>query len=592
MKTRLALAACVLLVSDLRGAATLAQPSPATPATDAGTSDLHALSAQLDSAVARLVQKARDEARTLLAAKNYAGALKALESAHDLDPHNPDATRELADLQVLIGHAERAEKLYRELITLEPERGAAYVALGDLLARDGSAPERLEEAARVYTRARELLGQDPSVLLKQARLAARRGETEQAEYAYQGYLALGHMDDALRLELGDFYRLAGKPGDATRYYREVTGTQSARAAAQRIFELEVDREARRYGLSQHDGAGDAEARALAEQARVQRATGQPAQAVALLRDALQHSPGLASVHADLGDVLRDAERDPEAELEYLRAIALDGTSPDVPLRLAQLYLDAKPAHAVEAALLGERSLQLRPDWAEPELLLSRAYRAQGDLPRALSRVQRFLAQAPEGAEREQALALQAAIETLLGGSAPATAHANDDEKLPLDPLARARVFIARGRTGAALAELQRLGARSSSVEALNLEAELLHATGRSQEAVSALRRSLQQNPGQPEAQEALASALITLGQSDAARPYLADCERARSVGCRFRLAELAAGPDPGTFSMLHDAPQLFDLLHARACAVSTRITQVASHKPRSMRSLRACASAS
>ncbi|HEX2677390.1 MAG TPA: tetratricopeptide repeat protein, partial [Polyangiales bacterium] len=564
MKRAVTIALCCWALGSQAHAQAPAQPT-VLPAADGGTVDLHDMSARVDTAVARLIEQARADARAALAKKNYAAALKSLESAHELDPTSVETTLQLADLQVLLGHAERAEALYRELIALAPDRGSAHAALADLLAKDASKPERLKEAGDLYARARELLGNDASLLLRQARLAATRGLSDEAERTYQSYLQSTRPDDALRLELGDFYRDEGKPDEAARWYREVSSGERARLAAQRIFELEVDREARRYGLSRPDTASDAQARALAAKARVQSAQGQKKPAEALLREALRSSPGLASVHADLADLLRETQRDDEAELEYLRALALDGTLPDVPLRLSQLYLAAQSPRAAEAALLAERALQLRPDWTEPQLLLARAYRAQGDLPRALSRVKRFLAQAPEGEEREQALALQTALEGLLGGAATASESATGGhgQKLPRDPLARARAFIARGRADAALVELQRLNARETNVEALALQAQLLRAAGRAREAATVLERALQAAPERADLHQAIAASLLDLGHEAAARPHLLDCERAHRAACTYWLARLDAGADHGLTSALHDSTRLFDLLRAR-----------------------------
>ncbi|HKU37278.1 MAG TPA: hypothetical protein VJR89_04005 [Polyangiales bacterium] len=532
-------------------------------AQDAGPApDPAALSGLLDSAVDRLAAQARADAQRWLDAKRYPEARQALQTAHELEPRDFETTERLAQLEDSLGHAERAERLYRELIRLAPERAASYLALGDLLARDRGRPERLAEAAQLYDRAQERLGSDAELLLRRARLAAARGAFDDAERAYRAQLLRRALDDALELELGDFYWAAGRDDDALAYYRKVTGAQAG-LAAQRAFEIEVEREARRYGLPGRDAGDGARAHAAAQQARKLARSGQLTAAEAVLREALARAPAEAELHAELAELSVSAGRADAAELEYLRAIALDGSQPEVFVRLSELYLASAPPRAGEAAWLLERALAVRPDWARPHLLLARAYRASGDLPRALRHVTRFLSQTESGTELDEAVALQTSLAGALG-STPALAE-------PAQPgsgaehLARARRYLAAGQTDAALAELQKLEAGSALREqALELQARVLFAAGRYAQAGQLLEVALVRQPDAAPLRELLGQVWQARGEQARARSQWLQCERAGRAACSYHLARQSLERAPaGWGRAFYDLQHLRGLLRAR-----------------------------
>ncbi|HMI91062.1 MAG TPA: tetratricopeptide repeat protein, partial [Polyangiales bacterium] len=553
------------------------QAPTAVPAgQDAGTTAEPEL-ALLDDSVARLAESARQSAQALLAAKDYPGALKALQQAHELDPKHAGAAVQLGELYALLGNYPRAEQIYRAALALDAENPAPYLGLSELLARDKHDPARLNEAAGLLARARELRGNDPAVILRQARVAALSGRFDDAQSAYLAYSELAGRDDEIKLEIGDFYRAFDRTDDALRFYRAVGGTpEAAKNAAQRIFELDAEREARALGLaqlSQKDEPIAAQARELAQKARMLQGRGERAEAERLVRRAISLAPGFGAARAELGDLLRAAGRSADAELEYLRALALDPTQVDVHLRLAELYLaDAQSERASEAALILERALAARPELSALHLRLSRAYQRAGDLPRALFHAKRFLAQAPPGADRDAALALQRTLERLLGATHNERAGGvalEALEALEVGPIARARAYLARGRTDAALTELRQVPNVLRTSEVLMLEARVLHAAGRLSEAAQVLQNALGREPGYAEAQEELGLVLWALGRERAAGEQLASCARARPT-CAFELARLEARADRGVVSALYDAGRLSDLLSARA-----RLTRLA-----------------
>ncbi|HKP58759.1 MAG TPA: tetratricopeptide repeat protein [Polyangiales bacterium] len=526
------------------------------PAPDAGP-DPGELSSLLDTAVVRLAAQARADAQRWLAQKRYPEARQALETAHELDPRDFESAERLAELESMLGHTERAERLYRELLRLAPERAGNYLALGDLLLRDRNRPERLAEAAQLYDHAQERLGSDDQLLLRRARLSAAHGAFAEAERAYQAALSRGPLDDALALELGDFYRDAGRQEDALAYYRKVSG-QQAPLAAQRAFELEVEREALRYGLRGRDDAAEAQAHAVVQSARKLRASQQLTAAEAMLREALAKRPAQAELRAELAELLVASGRAEAAELEYLRAIALDGSQPEVFLRLSELYLGEKPLRAAEAAWLLPRALGIRPDWARPHLLLARAYRELGDLPRALMHVTRFLSQTDSGTELAEAVALQTSLAGALGSTLPA-APEPDTSPSGAEHLARARRYLAAGQTDAALAELQRLeGSIALREQAQELQVRVLYAAGRLREAGKLLEEGLRRRPDQQELRELSGQVWLARGEPARARSQWLQCERGGRPACGYRLARLELDRPP-----VAGLRTLSDLLHVR-----------------------------
>jgi tetratricopeptide (TPR) repeat protein len=540
-------------------------PAPNVP--DAGSAPPANELQQLDESVARIAEAARRSAEELLARKDYPGALKALQQAHELDPKHAGAATRLAELYALLGNYARAEQVYREALALDPEQAAPNLGLAELLARDKHDSLRLAEAASLLARARELSGNDPAIIVRQARVAASAGHFEEAERDYAAYVERAGESDELRIELGDFLRDFGRTEQALAYYRKVSPSLApARVAAQRIFELDVEREARELGLAQKDDAIPEQARAWLQKAQRLAEGGMPAEADRLVRRAISLAPNFGEARAELGDLLRAQKRPLEAELEYLRGLALDPSDVGLHVRLAELYLaDAESERAGEAALVLERALGAHPELSALQLRLAHAYRRAGDLPRALFHAKRFLAQASAGPNRDAALALRSALERLLGSPGEAAPAQAANDAADLAPIARARAYLARGRTDAALAELRRVPNVLRTADVLTLEARVLHAAGRSAEAARVLEGALARDPGRPELLEELGLVLWALSRMAAARARFVECEARGSAACSFELARLdAASGDHGALAFLYDAPRLFALLDARA----------------------------
>lgn len=501
---------------------------------------------------------------------DYPAALQGFREAHQLDPHNSEITNNLAHLHGLLGNKTEAERLYRETLRLDPKRAIAHLNLADLLHEKGASPERLTEAAEHLTRARELQGNRPGIILRQARVAAQRGQFEDAERHYRDYLSRRKPDSALRIELGDFYRDFGRDEEATAWYRQVPQSDRLHAeAARRMWRLRVEGEARRLGWTGKPGDIPEKARTLARNGRIRHQQGRHAEAERLLREAVRMAPQFAMARADLGDLLRDLGRTQEAELSYLRALAVDQGNAEIYLRMGELYRTARQgARAAEAVLFLSRALQLRPDWTHLHLKLARACRAAGDVPRALGHVNRYLADATNPDDRREAFALKLELEYSLAPGAeaqsPGAPRPGEPDRALRETLARARAFLAQGEPDAAMAELRRVRGSDRGTEIMNLEGRILLASGRLDEAAARLRESLAREEAQAQVHEQLGVIFARQGVEASARAHQLRAEALGSAAAPYHLARLDV-PDreTGVFGCLGDLGGLGRLLEAK-----------------------------
>ena len=94
-----------------------------------------------------------------------------------------------------------------------------------------------------------------------------------------------------------------------------------------------------------------------------------------------------------------------------------------------------------------------------------------------------------------------------------------------------------------MAELRRVPSGRQGSVVLNLEARILHATGRLKEAADALRSSLKLDPKQKEVQEQLAVILLDLGRNKEARRHLRYAERLGNTAAKYHLARMDTAPE-------------------------------------------------
>jgi Flp pilus assembly protein TadD len=500
----------------------------------------------VDEAVRKLAKKANEEALAKLKQKDYPGALELFREAHDLDSKDAEIANNLGYIYYLLGNSDEAEKALRSAIALDPKRYAAYLNLADLLGREGETKHRLSEAAALLKKARELQGNRQRVIIRQARVARRRGAVAEALRFYKEYSSSRAASDKVLVEIGDYLRELGREEDAFRWYKKVDDADEwGKEAAGRIWEMEVERQAQRYGWSRRTGEVPEKARALATRARELINAAKAGEARRLLEKALTLAPGYAVARAALGDALRRLGEPAAAELSYLQALAMDNDNAEIYVRLGELYLaGVNRKRSAEAVLYLRRALELRPDWRAVHLTLARALQRAGEMASALHHLDIFLEREPAGPKRQEALGLKRTIEKLWSGADERRDVASQGGVKPAlsqelaQALTSARAHVAEGRLDAAMAELRRVPKESRGTLVLNLEARILHASGRLKEAAHKLSVSLSLDESQTAVHEQLGVILMELGRENRARKHFNRAEALGNVMAMYHLARL------------------------------------------------------
>ncbi len=567
-----------------------ADAGPEEADSDAGVSS--EMISVLGEALKKVAITRNQNAKQLLEQKDYPGALQGFQEAYDLDATNPEIVNNIGYIHYLLGNLQEAEQYLREALKLDPERFIVYVNLADLLGRPGESKEHLDEAASLLLRARQIKGNQPKLILRQARIDALRGDFQSGKRYYNQYLAKREPTDRLRLELGDFYRDFGQSDEALLWYREIEDSEElGKRAAGRIWEIEVERQAQRFGWTRRTEVIPAKARSLAARGRILLNRKQYDEAARLLEQALTAAPGFAMAHADLGDLMRATGRVAQAELSYLRALAIDNGNAEVHARLGDLYFqqyESTQTKAAEAALFFSRALEIRPDWTDLHFKLARTKRAIGDLAGALEHLDLFLVGAKSVEKQRQATVLKQAINTLLSQRQPVGTTTSEGKPARpagkparpagkparpagkpvrpglVDTLARARAHLLRKELDQAMAELRRLAQRDRDGEVLALEARILYAAGRLEQAAQTLREALVLTPQQGDIHEQLAIVLAEQGNIDEARRHLTRAKALGRVSASYHLARLTIGTEPVTpFSWINDLMILRQLIAAQ-----------------------------
>ncbi|MFH1808123.1 MAG: tetratricopeptide repeat protein [Pseudomonadota bacterium] len=572
--TRLPTASALLVLVCLLAAPARAR-SPDEPvdggSSEAGSSlkDLSKVRQLLDDILLKQAEESLRLAREEIVQGQLLSALELLTEAQEMAPQAVDVVLELGRLQVRLGHGAEAWAQLQQAMLLAPDRVDVVLAVVDQVLREDVDVVQLEDLAGRLAALRTAQANDPDLIRHQARLASRLERFEQAVQFYREALALTVDDETLVLELGDLFRDHDSLDEALSWYSRVDADGPfGDAARDRMWRVEVELQARRFGWSAGSSAPGDEAALLLERARTLVERRRPREAVALLEQALAQAPGYSEARLLLGDAWRVQGDRQRAELEYLRGLVFDQSSADLHARLGELYLEHVDDNRVQEAIaLIGRALQLRPDWIELKLKLAQSLRRSGQLPRALQLVQEYLAAQPPEPGRTQAQALQSNLVKslskegeLLSSTLEITSALGSEGSFRqggLQGLNRARALLARGETAAALATLRHLGADLPDARLRALEGRILHAAGQLDEAALALADSLRLDPGQADVHTQLGSILFEQGQLPAAQAALdqglalGDAEAALYLG-ELHLARARHGPAWLSWSLLPD----------------------------------------
>jgi superkiller protein 3 len=520
-------------------------------------------------------------ARVDAALGNNAEAVVEYARAADLDPGNVDALLRGASLLLMAGNFPNARSLAQRAVTAQPRNADAHILLGDALSGlnlPGQAMENMEEAIALdpgyapgyaalgsmqigaghpseagqsFAHAVELDPNSVSAWLSLANYRWATGDRGHAEDALNRALqlepsnALTHRALALLylnegrpadaethfqaaaaesaeglLTLADFYVARGAPASALSVLQRVPNDSPVRGAAlQRIAGIDEQQ-------GHHDEAigvanalveqqpSDVEARAL--RARLNASANHLDPAWDDAQQAVKMNPNSVTAQYTLGVVAAAKHDLPTAESAFERALALNERATVARMRLADVRL-----------ALGERTRGLadaraaadqRPDDPRSAVLLSRALRANGNVPEARRELQ----------QRIGRLSHDASLYTELGwveldARNAAAARSAFAKALTFDPMAaKAREGVVTadmvsGDLAAARASVRGwLAARPNDDDAELLSARIDFAEN---SFAGAERQSLevaQRTPSKLEAYELLGAVYLKQGRTDLA----------------------------------------------------------------------------
>ncbi|MDR6788453.1 putative Zn-dependent protease [Sphingomonas sp. BE138] len=153
-----------------------------------------------------------------LALGDYSGAFNAYLRANELDHSNPAVLQALADLAVIGGHSEDAQRYARQVLLLRPDDPAPQTTLGFVALRNRDYDGALKRAETVLASRVD----DSNATILKARALAGQGKAEPALTLLRDFVA-GHPRDASALDaLGDLSgRFGNLPGQKDAQSREL-----------------------------------------------------------------------------------------------------------------------------------------------------------------------------------------------------------------------------------------------------------------------------------------------------------------------------------------------------------------------------------
>jgi len=293
------------------------------------------------------------------------------------------------------GRLAEAERLYRQVLELDPHHGDALHLLGMLAGQSG----RHGTAAELIRRAIAVNGGQPYYHLHLGLAARNLGRLDEAEASYRRALDLKSDLVEAHHGLGMVLQAFGRHGEAVASYDRALALNPA------LPETFVRRGSALMALGRPDEAVASHDRAIAlrpdfPEAHASRATalhvrGRLDEALEAYDRALQLNPSLAPAYSDRGIILLARARTGEALASFERAIAL---MPD----LAEAHNNRGSAlHALgryeEALASFDRAIALKPGFVEACCGRGNVHNVLGNHAAALAEFDRALALAPNHA---------------------------------------------------------------------------------------------------------------------------------------------------------------------------------------------------
>jgi len=183
--------------------------------------------------------------------------------------------------------------------------------------------QKFAHALNDYIASEEFTGDRPESLVNLAGIRAKQGQHDQAVKLFEQAIALAPYYSPAYINLADFYRAAGREGDAESVLRGAIGKVYEKAPLQYSLGLSLVRQQRKEEaldyLRQAAASLAAPARYVYVYGVALNSTGKPQQAVAALEQGLKRFPGDPEILQALASVNRDQGNTDKAQ-EYLRQL--------------------------------------------------------------------------------------------------------------------------------------------------------------------------------------------------------------------------------------------------------------------------------
>ncbi|HEU4441692.1 MAG TPA: tetratricopeptide repeat protein [Burkholderiales bacterium] len=421
-----------LSLDRLAEAEALARQACATPASAADAwhiiASVHRRAGKLEAAEAALRQAIQRDANAA-AYHNELGnllqdrgrlkdAIAAYRRALRLYPGFAEAWNDLGTARYAKGELEAAVDCYQRALRLRPDHVVAYANLGAVCRKLGLLRDarralqkelwyRLRQGAGALWRRRSAPG-----LHSAARLAAlaeaqmRVGNPRHAAEIAGSALNLEPRNVAALRALGMALARQGRAGEALTIMRQATELRPGDADLQfQLARILAALERFDEAIAAYEAACRLrpEPRALAELAQLHLQHDDAAAAERVLRQALQHAPQDAGLHAAIGDVCQRQNRFEEAEAALRRALELDRRHFAAQVRLCELLRDTGRLEEAEAA--AQRALELDDEAVASHFSLGMVHKAKGRMEPAMRCFRRALELDPGATQAMQQLAL-------------------------------------------------------------------------------------------------------------------------------------------------------------------------------------------
>ena len=275
-------------------------------------------------------------ARCYFEAQQYGKATEAITAFRKAAPLDPQGAILMARIQERDGHSDTATALLETYLQQNPDQLAAHNALGDLYARLGQGPQAMNHYHLVTAAQTD----DPGARVGLGELAVREKRFQEAVDEFEKARGVVPKDFRMLAGLGTAYVQLGNCAQAVGPLRQAQQLAPddfplAKALGTCYASLQLWPDlltSLRTGTSEE--AADEEATVMVMKAFEN--TKDRAGAEAYLRRVLGAAPGNITAHTDLGDLLYDGNRRPEARTQYLEVVKLAPDSPRIHERLGDM----------------------------------------------------------------------------------------------------------------------------------------------------------------------------------------------------------------------------------------------------------------